>query len=178
MIGQVTLRLFQCAVFGGLTAVGAMAPTPAEPQPLWFTVSVVGQNEREDGSWAGVDVLRSAAIGVERFQLTLSSPSDATAEVWSVGRSGEVRLHEAAVKLRKGRAYAFPSPTAFYELEGDAPLRIRVCLRGAEGRRDAAFQSVVGTPLYPLSDGTPFQVEEHLYSAEDCGEIRLRLKGR
>lgn len=178
MIRHPLLRLVQGALFGGLALLGPVAPAPAAPEPLWFSVSVVGENEREDGSWSGVDLLRTPDAAVDRFQLTLSAPTDATAEVWSVGRTGEVRLHESLVQLRRGRSYAFPSPTAFYELEGDAPLRIKVCRSGAQATRDAAFQSVVGHAVYPLSDGAPAQVEEHLYAAEDCGEIRLRLRSR
>lgn len=182
MIPGAALRLTQAVLFGGLALAGPwLQRGPLAPEPLWITVSVVGAVEREDGLWEGRDPLAHPGAAVDRFQVTLGSSVDATAQVWTVdaAKAGQGQLRTRQVSLEAGRAYAFPSPSAFYALAGEAsPLRLRVCAGGEDRPGTATFHSVVGQAVYPLSDGSPFPVEQRLYRVEGCGELALSLRAR
>src|SRR4051794_5052349 len=77
MLRHPLLRLFQlcCAVITVLlTLFGhakARAVTVSASAFQSFTLSVVGEREREDGSWEGLDLLQSPDAQVERAQLQL-----------------------------------------------------------------------------------------------------------
>ncbi len=125
------LRVFQlcCAIAAALLAFFGPAPSRAVASQRYqsFTLSVVGERERGDGSWEGVDLLSSPDQSVERAQLQLRvlRPSRVYVDVLEEG--GPRRLypgvHEPNV-LRPGALYTLPGPTAFYEVRGQPTLRV------------------------------------------------------
>ena len=160
-----TLRLFQlmCAVTA--TAGASLArPLPAPPEkPVW--VSVLGESEREDGSWTGFDLLQSPEAQIDRFQITLRPERRVRVRLEAVTSQGTEQLFPARAgdaALAAGRAFALPGPRTFFELRGQARLRLFVALEndtpGAE--IPVRLAGIKRQVRYPLTDGSAARIGE------------------
>ena len=159
--------------------------TPARPPPpeaeLRFALTVLGEHERADGSWQGVDALADPSQGVERFQITVRPQAAAQLTIDAVGEDGIERLFPApgqSGQLRADQGYALPSPHGFYELAGRARLRISV---RPLGTADANLPPAAPLPEasmrpYPLTDGARFLASERGFTAPHGGKVELSLQ--
>jgi hypothetical protein len=168
--------LWAAGILGALVTARSMARPPVA---VGFAVSAVGERERADGSWDGIDLLRGGAAAVERFQLTLTPDTDVRAllEAQSPDGSWE-RLYLGT--LAGHRDYALPAPHAFFGVQGDARVRLtlsRVHAPPAEPRDAVAGEVEAGPPL-PLSDGAPFRASRVRFSSDGAARLALHFHGR
>ena len=98
-MSHATLRLFQLLCLTAIGAISALAhPAPPPPAPtVWLTV--LGESERADGSWSGVDVLSGADRRGGRL------PGGRPAEPHSSARAS---ASHARVRPNDGRGTAVP----------------------------------------------------------------------
>ncbi|MBI5544092.1 MAG: hypothetical protein HY901_09405 [Deltaproteobacteria bacterium] len=182
------LRLFQAVCAIGLTAATALA-RPAPPpldKPVW--ISVLGELERPDGSWQGTDLLDiGGETRIDRFQVTVRPESPVRLRLEAVTAEGVQVLypaHSGSSPLEPGRAYSLPGPRAFFELRGEAQLRVVVSRAGsapmADGESVLRATSESHSVRYPLSDGASARVHERAFRPEHGreGVLSLALPGR
>ena len=70
MIRHPLLRAAQSVAASAAIALVAVRPAPSAN--VRFSLVAMGERERLDGSWEGVDLLRGWAQPIDRFQLTLT----------------------------------------------------------------------------------------------------------
>lgn len=177
MIRHPLLRAVQAAAASAASALALVHAAPAAA--VGFTLAAVGERERPDGSWEGVDLLRDPSRAVDRFQLTLASDTDARAlvEAQSPG-GGWDRLY--AGTLAGHRAYALPAPHAFFGVQGEA--RVRITLSRFHAPAGAVISAVPGAiesgPPLPLSDGAPFRAGRARFNGQRAAQLEISLRGR
>jgi len=177
MIRHPLLRAAQSVAASAAIALVAVRPSPAAN--VSFTLAAMGERERVDGSWEGVDLLRGWAQPIDRFQLTLTPDTDVRARVDAEAADGSWdALYQGT--LAGHRHYALPAPHSFFGVQGDARVRVtlsRIHAPPSEPQRAVASAVESGPPL-PLSDGTPFRLTRVRYSADRGATLELRLRGR
>ena len=171
----------RCAI--GVGALGRMRPPPVQRVPLGFSLTALGERERADGSWEGVDLLAAQDPAVDRFQLTVRPEGDATLTIDARTDQGWQRLFPAPGQtgaLRAGISYALPSPSSFYGLEGKVMLRVTLRRAGEHGAADPepASSDWKASRILPLSDGTRFPLFEHGFDPDRAAKVELLLHGR
>ncbi len=182
------LRLLQllCAATSVLLAALAGARPRAAPRPFHtFTMSLVGEREREDGSWEGVDLLTSPQASIERAQLQLRVQTPSRLYVDAV-EEGQVRalfpqVGESNI-VRPGALYAVPGPTAFYDVRGNPTLRVTLIPLSSEGEDDNEAEPArrvggLARVGMALTDGATFQVLEGAFRAQGAARLELPLAG-
>jgi hypothetical protein len=177
MIRHPLLRAAQSVAASAAIALVAVRPAPASS--VQFQLAAMGERERLDGSWEGVDLLHGWSEPIDRFQLTLTPATDARALVESRGADGSwERLYEGT--LAAHRDYALPAPHSFFGVQGNARVRVTLSrLHAPPSEPQAAIVSSVeaGPPL-PLSDGSPFRPARIRYAADRSAAVELPLHGR
>src|SRR5438874_2570994 len=109
MIRHPLLRAAQSVAASAAIALVAVRPAPATN--VRFSLAAMGERERPDGSWEGVDLLRGRAEPIDRFQLTLTPETDARAQVEAQAADGSWEpLYEGTLAGHRG--YALPAPHA------------------------------------------------------------------
>jgi hypothetical protein len=144
-------------------------------------LAVLGENERVDGSWEGVDLLRHPGEPVQRFQLSLRVEQRARVSLDVVEGEEVARLFPEEKReaiLDPGRWYALPSPRGFYELAGRVHLRVNVVPVGAESRGHEPAEPVgpPSTLTFRLSDGAPFQTTRQAFTGRGATRLELQLR--
>ncbi len=186
MIRHPFLVAFQLACAGGIATAAhhAFAAERARAEaPLGFSLAVLGESETPDGAWEGVDLLATPRKRAERVQLTLR-PSQAARVTLDLVEDGEVRRIYPALGqsplLAAGRSYALPAPSSFYEVDGDAHLRLTVAPAGlGESRGHPALAAPTGSTRrvrYPLSDGAKFDVAQWQFETKGAGVVDLEAR--
>ena len=177
MIRHPLLRAVQSVAASAAVALVAVRPAPAAD--VRFTLLAMGERERPDGSWEGVDLLRGQAEPIDRFQLTLTPETDARARVEAQAADGSwEQLYQGT--LAGHRQYALPAPHSFFGVQGNARVRVTLSrIHAPISEPQTAVPSTVesGPPL-PLSDGSPFRAARVRYSADRTAILELRLHGR
>jgi len=170
------LRVLQslCS-FAAAALLAAARPAPQPPAPvLWL--SALGEVELADGSWQGVDLLTRSDRRIDRFQVTLQSEAPVRLRLEAVTAQGTEQLwpaHPGEALVEAGRAVALPGPRSFFELRGEAQLRVVV---GSQGQAPLAPQGGAHAVRYPLSDGASSQVVERSFDAQG-GALAIALHG-
>jgi hypothetical protein len=177
MIRHPLLRAAQSVAASAAIALVAVRPAPAAN--VGFSLLAMGERERLDGSWEGVDLLRGRAEPVDRFQLTLTPDTDVRARIEAQATDGTwERLYQGT--LAGHRQYALPAPHSFFGVQGDVRVRVtlsRIHAPPAEPRPAVASTVESGPPL-PLSDGSPFRPARVRYSADSTANFELLVHGR
>jgi hypothetical protein len=160
-------------------AVALVAVRPAPDSRVGFSLAAMGERERLDGSWEGVDLLRGWAQPIDRFQLTLTPDTDVSARVEAQAADGSwERLYQGT--LAGHRQYALPAPHSFFGVQGNARVRVtlsRIHAPPSEPQTAVASTIESGPPL-PLSDGSPFRPTRVRYSADRGAMLELQLHCR
>jgi len=160
-------------------AIALVAVRPAPDSRVGFSLAAMGERERLDGSWEGVDLLRGWAQPIDRFQLTLTPDTDVSARVEAQAADGAwERLYQGI--LAGHRQYALPAPHSFFGVQGNARVRVtlsRIHAPPSEPQMAVASTIESGPPL-PLSDGSPFRPTRVRYSADRTATMELHLHGR
>lgn len=177
------LRTSQLLCVAGVTALAALArPAPPAPGLLW--VSVLGENERADGSWEAADVF-AAPERVERVQVSIRPEKAVRVRLEAVTGATTALLHPTRADealLRPGRIFTFPSPSSFYEIRGEAKLRIVATPErdGGESEAPMSRTTLTRTTHARLSDGAPAAILEKAFAAPPAGSgvLELALHGR
>jgi hypothetical protein len=181
MIRHPFLRVAQAilaSVAGALVAVQT-SEAARRPSAVSFSLAAVGERERADGSWEGVDLLRQSQGAVERFQLTLTPDTDARALLEAQAPDGAwERLYLGT--LAGHRDYALPAPHAFFGVQGEVRLRLTISRVHAPAARPlpALMGATEAGPPLPLSDGAPFRAGRARLSSERAATVELRVRGR
>ena len=185
MIRHPLLVVFQFACAAAIAAVShfaAAAEKACEEAPFTFALSVLGENENRDGAWEGLDLLESPDHRAERIQFTVRPERAARVTLDVLEEGGPRRLFPALGQdpvLAKGRSYALPGPSEFYELDGAARLRLTVTPATASGQGlEPRLADVAGAATrvrFPLSDGAKFETSQRLYRARGAGRLELDL---
>jgi hypothetical protein len=177
MIRHPVLRAAQSVAASAAIALVAVRPAP--DSRVGFSLAAMGERERLDGSWEGVDLLRGWAQPIDRFQLTLTPDTDVRARVEAQGGDGSWdRLYDGT--LARHRQYALPAPHSFFGVQGNARVRVtlsRIHAPASEAQTAVASTVESGPPL-PLSDGSPFRPTRVRYSADRGTTLVLQLHGR
>jgi hypothetical protein len=177
MIRHPLLRAAQSVAASAAIALVAVRPFPAAN--VRFSLAAMGERERVDGSWEGVDLLRGQAEPIDRFQLTLTPDTDVRARVEAQAVDGSWEpLYQGT--LAGHRQYALPAPHSFFGVQGNARVRLilsRIHAPSSEPQPAVASTAESGPPL-PLSDGSPFHPTRVLYSADRTATVDLHLHGR
>jgi hypothetical protein len=177
MIRHPLLRAAQSVAASAAIALVAVRPSPAAN--VRFSLAAMGERERLDGSWEGVDLLRGQAEPIDRFQLTLTPDTDVRARVEAQAADGSWEpLYQGT--LAGHRQYALPAPHSFFGVQGNARVRVilsRIHAPISEPQAAVASTAESGPPL-PLSDGSPFRPTRVHYSADRTATLDLRLPGR
>ena len=177
MIRHPLLRAAQSVAASAAIALVAVRPSPAAN--VRFSLAAMGERERLDGSWEGVDLLRGGAEPIDRFQLTLTPDTDMRARIEAQAADGSWEpLYQGT--LAGHREYALPARHSFFGVQGNAPVRVtlaRIHAPISEPQAAVASTAESGPPL-PLSDGSPFRPSRVHYSAERTATLELRLQGR
>lgn len=175
-----TLRLFQLLCAATVTALTATArPLPAPPErPTW--VSLLGEAERDDGSWWGVDLLQTPETRVDRFQVTVRPERAVRVRLEAFTANGVEQLwpaHAGDAPIAAGRATALPGPRSFFELRGQARLRLVVApVNAAAGEAiPARLSGEAHAVSYPLSDGSSARVGERSFLTTAAGACVLEV---
>jgi hypothetical protein len=177
MIQHPFLRAAQSVAASAAIALVAVRPAPAAD--VRFSVAAMGERERLDGSWEGVDLLRGGAEAIDRFQLTLTPDTDVRARIEAQAADGSWEpLYQGT--LAGHRVYALPAPHSFFGVQGDARLRVTLSRIHAppSDPQTAVASTVESGPSLPLSDGSPFRPTRVRYSADRTATLRLHLHGR
>lgn len=185
MIRHPVLVAFQFACAAAIAAVGHYATAAEKARdeaPLTFALSVLGENENRDGAWEGVDLLADPGQRAERFQFTVRPDRAARVTLDVLEEGGPRRLFPALGQdpvLTKGRLYALPGPSEFYELDGSARLRLTVTPASAGPEapepRLADPTGAATKARFPLSDGAKFDTSQRLFRARGAGMLELDL---
>jgi hypothetical protein len=177
MIRHPLLRAAQSVAASAAIALVAVRPAPAAN--VRFSLAAMGERERLDGSWEGVDLLRGWAEPIDRFQLTLTPDTDVRARVEAQATDGTWEpLYQGT--LAAHRQYALPAPHSFFGVQGDVRVRLtlsRIHAPIVEPQPAVASTAESGPPL-PLSDGSPFRPARVHYSADRTATLELQLHGR
>jgi len=179
-MSHATLRLFQLLCLTAIGAISALArPAPPPPAPtVWLTV--LGEAERADGSWSGVDLLGGADRRVDRFQVTIRPEAAVHVRLEAVTAQGVEPLypaHPGEAPLAAGRAVALPGPRSFFEIRGEARLRVVVSPADASGAAESALRPSGTSRMvhYPLTDGAAAQAIEQPFVLDAGGPAALEL---
>jgi len=177
MIRHPLLRAAQSVAASAAVALVAVRPAPAAN--VRFSLAAMGERERPDGSWEGVDLLRGWAEPIDRFQLTLTPDTDVRARVEAQAAGGSWEpLYQGT--LGGHRQYALPAPHSFFGVQGN--VRVRVTLSRIHGPLVEPQPAVASTaesgPPLPLSDGSPFRPARVRYSADHSATLELAIHGR
>jgi hypothetical protein len=186
MIRHPVLVVFQCACAAAIAAVGHYATAAEKARdeaPLTFALSVLGENENRDGAWEGLDLLANPGQRAERFQLTVRPDRAARVTLDVLEEGGPRRIFPALNQdpvLAKGRSYALPGPSEFYELDGNARLRLTVTPASAATQapepRLADPAGAATQVRFPLSDGAKFDTSQRTFRARGAGVLELDLR--
>ena len=164
---------------GALVATRAAGKAGVRPEATSFSLAVLGERERSDGAWEGVDLLHAPAGAVDRFQLNLTPDTDVRALLEAQASDGTwERLYLGT--LAAHRDYALPAPHAFFAVQGSARVRLtlsRVSAPPADPSPAMAFSVNTGPPL-PLSDGAPFRVTRTRFASGRAALLELHVRGR
>ncbi|MHB8876426.1 MAG: hypothetical protein ACYC8T_22255 [Myxococcaceae bacterium] len=182
MIRHPVLVVFQLACAFAIAAVGHFTQAAGRERseaPLTFALSVLGETETPEGGWEGADLLVDPGQRAERFQFTVRADRRARVTL-DVVEDGQVRRIFPAVGqegvLTPGRFYALPGPSAFYELDGEAHLRLTVSLPdGTPTPTPAAAVGRFAQVRYPLSDGAKHPTSQRLFRAAGAGTLDFDL---
>ena len=179
MIRHPLLRTAQAVAALAACALVAARATAIKPEAVSFTLAVLGERERSDGAWDGVDLLRTPAGSVDRFQLNLTPDTDARALLEAQASDGTwERLYLGT--LAGHRDYALPAPHAFFAVQGRVRVRLtlsRMSAPPAEPLPAMVFGIDTGPP-FPLSDGAPFRVTRTRFTSGRAASLELHLRGR
>ena len=182
MIRHPALVAFQLACAAGIAAATHLARAnerAVAQAPLTFSLAVLGETETPEGAWEGVDLLRFPDGRAERFQLTVRTSRAARVTLDALEEGGPRRVFPALGAdpvFAKGRSYALPGPTQFYELDGAARLRLTVTPVDATAKPALADPAGATQQVrYPLSDGAKFEVTQGLFRAAGAGVLELHL---
>ncbi len=155
-----------------------------EPGRVEFSLSLLGERELPDGSWAGADLLAHPSLHAQRFQLTLRPERDLRLVLEARAPDGTAQrifpeLGKEGV-LAHGQTYALPGPQAFYALEGNVQLvltasPVRPSSLPATPMRPGALEQ---GPSLPLSDGARVAVQSSRLSALGPLQLELNLTDR
>jgi hypothetical protein len=167
MIRHPFLRAFQILCAALAAALGLAASAPPD-DTLKFSVTLLGERERPDGSWEGVDLMRAPQERVDRVQITVTVAQRAQAYLEAVTPAGAERVFPALnddPTLKPDRVYAFPAPHSFYDVVGRSRLRLTLVPDGAShgAARPADIAGALGEDHYRLSDGLLFPATEQLF---------------
>ncbi|MFL5436979.1 MAG: hypothetical protein ACJ784_20890 [Myxococcales bacterium] len=177
MIRHPLLRAAQSVAASAAIALVAVRPAPAAN--VRFSLAAMGERERPDGSWEGVDLLRGWAEPIDRFQLTLTPDTDLRARVEAQAADGSWEpLYQGT--LAGHRQYALPAPHSFFGVQGEVRVRVtlsRIHAPATEPQPAVASTAESGQPL-PLSDGSPFRPARVRYSADRTATFELQVHGR
>jgi hypothetical protein len=182
---RATLRVFQALCACSIVAVTALArPAPPPPDsPLW--VSILGEEETVDGLWRGHDVLAGSDHVVDRFQVSLRPDAAVLVELEAVTADGVQRLYPKGAtsgRLEPGQSYSLPGPRTFFEVRGEARLRLRVRPADATGSQQARLRPLGSAQAvrYPLSDGSAASVLEQSFAIVRgaTAELEWQMHGR
>ena len=177
MIRHPLLRAAQSVAASAAIALVAVRPAPAAN--VRFSLLAMGERERPDGSWEGVDLLRGWAEPIDRFQLTLTPDTDVRARVEAQAPDGSWEpLYQGT--LAGHRQYALPAPHSFFGVQGNARIRVTLSRMHAPiSEPQAAVASTAESgPALPLSDGSPFRPARVRYSADRTATLDLQVHGR
>lgn len=169
------------ATSGGLVREGFRRAEARSQGPMDMTLAVLGENERADGSWEGVDLLRHPDRPAQRFQLSLRVERRARVSLDVVESEEVARLfpeEKREAVLEPGRWYALPSPRGFYELAGRVHLRLNVVPVAVEssGYEPADPVGPPSTVTFRLSDGAPFQTTRQAFEGRGATRLELHLR--
>jgi hypothetical protein len=171
------LRAAQAAAASAALAL-VVARATASPGAVSFSLAAVGERERSDGAWDGVDLLHAPKSMVDRFQLNLTPETDARALLEAQAPDGSWdRLYQGTLKGR--RNYALPAPHSFFAVQGTARVRLTISRMSGpplEPSPATALAIEDGPPL-PLSDGAPFRVTRTRFTSARAAQLELRLHG-
>ena len=177
LVGQALCGLAMAAV-----AQSASSRPAPQVEPASFALALLGENERADGSWKGVDLGASADPRAQRFQINLRPATFVRASLDVVGPDGKMeRLFPTFGKtglLDANKTYALPGPRAFYQLVGRSRLRLTITSARVHGEPKtsmATFRGVQRTRTLPLSDGSKVEVVERDFSAAESGSVDIDL---
>ncbi|HEY3447039.1 MAG TPA: hypothetical protein VGK67_11775 [Myxococcales bacterium] len=174
------LRLFQLLCAATVTVIAAIArPLPPPPErPVWM--SVLGESERADGSWAGVDLLQTPDASIDRFQITLRPERAVRVRLEAVTDGQTEQLypaHAGDAVLGGGRSWAMPGPRSFFEVRGHARLRLVVAAENNSPGADipARLSGAVHAVTLPLTDGSAAKIGERSLVVAAAGQAVLEV---
>lgn len=180
-----TVLVWRCVqlvsvMIAGVVSIWAPAKTAPVTPGTAVALSFLGQRERPDGSWEGVDLLRDNSARIQRAQLSLRLEHAAEVTLEAVDETGRHTLYPppgSPARLKADRTYAFPAPGSFYEVDGTARLRLTVRPLGAMAPPAPLVAS--GGNAQPrrarLSDGARFEIDEQPFHAQGSGTIDLLI---
>ena len=179
------LRIVQALCATAITSLAAFArpaPPPAA-QPVWL--SIFGERELPDGSWSGADLLAADGSQIDRFQVTIRPESATYVRIEAVTSEGVQQLFPSRPEealLAADRSWSLPGPRAFFEIRGEAKLRVVLRQAAVAGSGETPVFATPGAhPVtYPLSDGAAFRLGERAFvpAATGSSALTVPLHGR
>lgn len=169
------------AAAGGMMREGFLRAEARGRAPMEITVTVLGESERLDGSWEGVDLMANPDAAAQRFQVSLRVEKRARVSLDAVEGKDASRLFPQEKReaiLEPGRWYAIPGPRTFYDLAGRVHLRLNVSPVDMAGAPFEPADAVGPASLvtFRLSDGAPYQLTRQDFAARGAARLELDLR--